>query len=210
NLLFGSDAPVSPMDPWIQMAAAVFRSDDDRAPWRPEQAVDARTALAASTEGGAADPAVILPGHVADLAVVAHDPLQAGRDALREMHVRQPHLPGGRSDAEGGGGGAPAGDGPLREPGRYSARCAKRNQRSCSRPALMPIATSWLVRSVSSSASIAASRSASTASMSEMMPVMTSCDGAKPAGAPVFDTFSATRSTRASIGRPRATMRSAA
>lgn len=100
NLLFGSDAPVSPMDPWIQMAAAVFRSDDDRAPWRPEQAVDARTALAASTEGGAADPAVILPGHVADLAVVAHDPLQAGRDDLREMPVHATLLAGRLTHAE--------------------------------------------------------------------------------------------------------------
>ncbi len=30
NLLFGSDAPVSPLDPWAAMAAAVFRTRDGR------------------------------------------------------------------------------------------------------------------------------------------------------------------------------------
>ncbi|WP_110589076.1 amidohydrolase [Microbacterium suaedae] len=87
NLLLGSDAPVSPLDPWIQMSAAVFRTDDAQDPWQPEQALEARTALAASTEGGSADPVAIEPGAVADLAVVAHDPLVATRDELRAMPV---------------------------------------------------------------------------------------------------------------------------
>ncbi|MTE23741.1 amidohydrolase [Microbacterium sp. ZXX196] len=96
NLLFGSDAPVSPLDPWAQMAAAVFRTNDERAPWRPEQALDIRTALAASTAGGSADPQVILPGHAADLAVVSADPLRCQNAAsLREMPV-QATLLGGR------------------------------------------------------------------------------------------------------------------
>ena len=62
NLLFGSDAPVSPLDPWAAMAAAVFRTRDGREPWQPQQGVDAATALAASTHGGSTDGARIAPG----------------------------------------------------------------------------------------------------------------------------------------------------
>ena len=62
NLLFGSDAPVSPLDPWAAMAAAVFRTRDGRPAWRPDQGVDAATALAASTHGGSAFPALVEPG----------------------------------------------------------------------------------------------------------------------------------------------------
>jgi len=80
---FGSDAPVSPLDPWAAMAAAVFRTRDGRAPWHPEEAVDAATALAASTR----DDAVIAPGEPADLAVCEADPLTAGEASLREMRV---------------------------------------------------------------------------------------------------------------------------
>lgn len=94
GLLFGSDAPVSPLDPWIQMSAAVFRADDDRRPWQPDQGLDARTALAASTEGGSADPIAIEPGATADFAIVAHDPLAAARDELRTMPVHATLLAG--------------------------------------------------------------------------------------------------------------------
>ncbi|MGO1306934.1 MAG: amidohydrolase [Microbacterium gubbeenense] len=94
NLLFGSDAPVSTLDPWVQIAAAVARTDDDRAAWQPEQAVDARTALAASTGGGSADPQVIEPGAVADLAIIAVDPLAASADQLRAMPVHATLLAG--------------------------------------------------------------------------------------------------------------------
>ena len=94
NLLFGSDAPVSTLDPWVQIAAAVARTDDGRAAWRPEQAVDARTALAASTAGGSAHPHVIEPGTIADLAIVARDPLAATPDELRAMPVHATLLAG--------------------------------------------------------------------------------------------------------------------
>ncbi len=33
TLVLGSDAPVSPLDPWIEIAAAVTRTRDGRAPW---------------------------------------------------------------------------------------------------------------------------------------------------------------------------------
>lgn len=87
NLLFGSDAPVSPLDPWAAMAAAVFRTRDGRPAWRPEQGVDAATALAASTHGGSAQPVLIEPGAIADLVLCGSDPLAATEPGLRAMAV---------------------------------------------------------------------------------------------------------------------------
>jgi hypothetical protein len=87
NLLFGSDAPVSPLDPWAAMAAAVFRTRDGRDPWQPQQRIDAATALGASTRGGSAEPARIDPGDVADLAICERDPLTADEAQLRGMRV---------------------------------------------------------------------------------------------------------------------------
>ncbi|GAA2013714.1 amidohydrolase [Microbacterium ulmi] len=87
NLLFGSDAPVSPLDPWAAVAAAAFRTRDGREPWQPAQALDAATALAASSHGGSASGAVVEPGGVADLALCAADPLTAGEPELRAMQV---------------------------------------------------------------------------------------------------------------------------
>lgn len=83
NLLFGSDAPVSPLDPWAAMAAAVHRTRNGRPAWRPEQGVDAGTALAASTAEGSLARATLAPGDVADLAIVDRDPLTADEPSLR-------------------------------------------------------------------------------------------------------------------------------
>ncbi|WP_349427385.1 amidohydrolase family protein [Microbacterium sp. LWS13-1.2] len=87
NLLFGSDAPVAPLDPWATMAAAVFRTRDGRDAWQPGQRVDAATALSASTRGGSTEPARIEPGDVADLAICERDPLTADEAGLRGMRV---------------------------------------------------------------------------------------------------------------------------
>lgn len=87
NLLFGSDAPVSPLDPWAALAAAVHRTRDGREPWQPEQALDAVTALAASTHGGSARPSIIAPGAVADLIVCDRSPLTASEPELRSTGV---------------------------------------------------------------------------------------------------------------------------
>ncbi|MDE0546960.1 amidohydrolase [Microbacterium sp. C7(2022)] len=87
NLLFGSDAPVSRLDPWAAMAAAAFRTGDGREPWRPDEGVSLRTAVAASTRGGSNDPALIHPGAPADLVLCAADPLHADDGALRAMVV---------------------------------------------------------------------------------------------------------------------------
>lgn len=95
NLLFGSDAPVAQLDPWAAMASAVYRTRDGRSPWQIEQAVDAGTALSASTHGGSGAPNRIAPGVVADLVLCAEDPLTASEPQLRTMDVRATLL-GGR------------------------------------------------------------------------------------------------------------------
>jgi predicted amidohydrolase YtcJ len=95
NVLLGSDAPVAPLDPWVTMAAAVFRTHGAARPWRAEESIDAGTALAASTYGGSLHGSRIEPGALADLALVTHDPLAADEEALRTMPVHAT-LVGGR------------------------------------------------------------------------------------------------------------------
>lgn len=90
RLEFGSDAPVAPLDPWRGIAAAVARTDDDRPPWHPEQAIDVRTALRA-TCGGRLQPAV---GDPADLVVLDDDPLQCAPATLRAPSVHATMLAG--------------------------------------------------------------------------------------------------------------------
>jgi predicted amidohydrolase YtcJ len=89
TVLLGTDAPVSPLDPWLTIAAAVGRSRDGRAPWHPEQAIDAREAIAASSRGA------IAIGRPADLVVTERDPLGSTADQLRDMTVHATIL-GGR------------------------------------------------------------------------------------------------------------------
>src|SRR5690606_7837537 len=71
RMAFGSDAPVAPLDPWAAIAAAVFRTRDDRDPWHPEQVLDLATALASSVRSRVA------VGEPADLAVLDTDPYAA-------------------------------------------------------------------------------------------------------------------------------------
>lgn len=51
DVRFGSDAPVSPLDPWLTMAAAVHRGDPSDPAWHPEESVSVREALGCSTDG---------------------------------------------------------------------------------------------------------------------------------------------------------------
>ncbi|MBX3100198.1 MAG: amidohydrolase family protein [Salinibacterium sp.] len=81
TLLFGSDAPVSPLDPWIGISAAVSRERDGRAPWHPEQRISNAEALAASTR------TTVEVGQIADLVITERDPLAASGDELRHMPV---------------------------------------------------------------------------------------------------------------------------
>ncbi|MGY5011664.1 amidohydrolase [Streptomyces sp. 900105755] len=83
RLEFGSDAPVSPLDPWLAVASAVTRTDDDRAAWHPEQRLPLPDALAAAARGRR----LIRVGDPADLVVVDVDPLTAAPDTLRAMPV---------------------------------------------------------------------------------------------------------------------------
>ena len=89
TLAMGSDAPVSPLDPWLAMAAAVHRSGDEREPWHAEQALTPREALAASVDG----QGTVAPGSRGDLVLLDRDPLLPGEDSakqaalLRDMHV---------------------------------------------------------------------------------------------------------------------------
>jgi predicted amidohydrolase YtcJ len=71
ELALGSDAPVSPLDPWLAMAASVHRSADDRDPWHGEQALTVGEALAASVDG----QPMVGAGSRADLVLLDRDPL---------------------------------------------------------------------------------------------------------------------------------------
>ena len=88
TLAFGSDAPVSTLDPWATMAAAVDRSRGDREPWHPEQRISAREALAASARSSVA------VGQPADLIVTDHDPSAMTARQLRDATVRATLLAG--------------------------------------------------------------------------------------------------------------------
>jgi predicted amidohydrolase YtcJ len=81
QLAFGSDAPVAPLDPWLAIAAAVFRTRDDRAPWHEEQAISLEQAVQASVRS------TIAPGQPADLVVLGADPRGADVAALRSQPV---------------------------------------------------------------------------------------------------------------------------
>lgn len=85
TLLFGSDAPVAPLDPWVAIDAAVTRERDGRPAWHPEQRITPQEALAASTRS------TVAVGQPADLAIVDRDPLVPD---LRTMPVAATLLAG--------------------------------------------------------------------------------------------------------------------
>ncbi len=83
GLVFGSDAPVAALDPWLAMASAVYRGDPGEEPWYPEHSLTAAQALAASTGGHDR----VSAGGPADLALLDADPLAGAdpRDAARRL-----------------------------------------------------------------------------------------------------------------------------
>jgi predicted amidohydrolase YtcJ len=83
TLEIGSDAPVSPLDPWHGIAAAVARTDGQRDPWHPEQSIGLDAALAAAARGRRA----VRVGDVADLVLVDVDPAELTAAELCEMPV---------------------------------------------------------------------------------------------------------------------------
>ncbi|GIH97161.1 amidohydrolase [Planobispora siamensis] len=83
TLELGSDAPVAPLDPWDGIAAAVERTDDDRPPWHPEQAIPLTEALAAAAGGRRG----VRPGDPADLVITEDDPARLEGEALRRVPI---------------------------------------------------------------------------------------------------------------------------
>lgn len=69
HVVFGSDAPVSALDPLAQVAAAVTRTGDHRRPWVNDQRIGVRQALRASMRHD------IAVGEPADVIVLGADPL---------------------------------------------------------------------------------------------------------------------------------------
>ena len=88
SLVFGSDAPVSPLDPWSAIAAAVTRTRDGRQPWHPEQCISVEEAIRVSVRTR------IRVGEPADLVVLDRDPLAASSAELRGMPVAATILAG--------------------------------------------------------------------------------------------------------------------
>jgi predicted amidohydrolase YtcJ len=83
RLELGSDAPVSPPDPWEAVADAVHRTGDGRPAWHPEQALPLDVAITAAC-GGRAEVTI---GSAADLTVVAGDPREFSETDLRRTDV---------------------------------------------------------------------------------------------------------------------------
>ncbi|WP_435744664.1 amidohydrolase [Microbacterium sp. PMB16] len=81
ELRFGSDAPVAALDPWHAISAAVTRTDDDRAPWHPEERLTIDHALEASVRSS------LRPGEPADIVLCGADPRTATGEQLRGMPV---------------------------------------------------------------------------------------------------------------------------
>ncbi len=80
----GSDAPVSPPDPWLAIATAVHRSGDYRPGWHAEESLTPRQALACSVDGQR-----IAVGRRGDVVVVGSDPLWQNDDpAATAAHLR--------------------------------------------------------------------------------------------------------------------------
>ena len=96
-LAFGSDAPIEIFDPFIGLYAAVTRRREDGFPgpegWYPEQRLTLTEALRAYTWGAAYAAGVesrmglLMPGYVADLAVLDHDIFALPPEALLETRV---------------------------------------------------------------------------------------------------------------------------
>jgi predicted amidohydrolase YtcJ len=66
-LVFGSDAPVAPLDPWHTIRMAVDRTADDRPAWHPDEALTMDEAIACSTRS------TIEVGQPADVITVDDD-----------------------------------------------------------------------------------------------------------------------------------------
>lgn len=83
RLEFGSDAPVSALNPWYVMASAITRSIDDRPAWHPEHALTLPQALAACTDGRT----TVATGDPGDLVLIADDLTRLTPEQLTDVTV---------------------------------------------------------------------------------------------------------------------------
>lgn len=97
HLAFGSDAPVETLDVLTGIYAAVARkrrSEPDRPAWRPEEALTAREAVHAYTEGAAYaageehEKGRLAPGYVADFVGLSEDLFAIPPERIPEVQVR--------------------------------------------------------------------------------------------------------------------------
>ncbi len=96
TLAFGSDAPVEPLNPWLGIHAAVTRQRPGAIPpdgWYPEQRLDVAAALrgftagAAAAAGAAREQGTLMPGMLADLAVLSADPFKISPSGLHAVRA---------------------------------------------------------------------------------------------------------------------------
>ncbi|WP_413317004.1 amidohydrolase family protein [Agrococcus sp. 1P02AA] len=85
RVVLGSDAPVTPLDPWRAIATAVTRTRDDEQPWQPQEAITIAEAIAASARTRVA------AGEPADLVVLA-DALPGDDDVSRDPQAAAARL----------------------------------------------------------------------------------------------------------------------
>jgi predicted amidohydrolase YtcJ len=89
----GSDAPIEELDPWAGVVSGVLRTLDGRPAWHPEQAVTLGEALHATCvtpawlAGDERHRGKLLPGYLADLAVLNRDPFEVAPEELPEVRV---------------------------------------------------------------------------------------------------------------------------
>ena len=89
----GSDAPIEELDPLAGIRAAALRTIDERPGWRMEEALTVEEALHATTVAPAwlaGDERVrgkLLPGYLADLVVLARDPVECPLEELEFVEV---------------------------------------------------------------------------------------------------------------------------
>lgn len=81
DIVFGSDAPVAALDPWLAIHAAVNRVGDDGVPWHPEQALTAAEAIDCSVDHR------VEIGAPGDIVLVDSDPMSAPPSQLRSTTV---------------------------------------------------------------------------------------------------------------------------
>lgn len=90
DVRFGSDAPVTALDPWLSIAAAVNRAAEGDPPWHAAEQLTVAEALRASTRS------TVAVGQPADFAVLDLDPLDVSPSELATIPVSATFL-GGRT-----------------------------------------------------------------------------------------------------------------